>query len=723
MISISQIIVTNDPIVNGQPATATVKLVFAQPLPDDRFTLTIKDSGLVDPAGNKLDGESNAIEPNGAPIFPSGDGQPGGSFVVRFTVDSRPEIGTYAAGSVYVDANGNNTWDPTNTDATNRDLTFTLGVAPALQGTISPMGIHDAVFAGDFLPQNLIGVKGPIAGQSKVGFDELAAYGYDPILGTFRWLIDTNSDGVIDPSKGDFATTQPAGFQINGEPVAANFDGVPADGDQIGLFNGTTWYLDTSNHHVIDSSATVVQSQLRGAPVVGDFNGDGIADLATYLNGRFEINFGHLSGGKPAWSGTIDATINFGFAGVGGVPVAADMNQDGRTDLGLYQPRTSGSSVQNGEWYWLISNNPTAANPTGLDHPFSPAPLGSDIFAQFGAQTALPIVGNFDPPIQAATPAATNLGTLTSAITATGQNVQGQQWYSFTATQGQAVNVSATAVGATSPLAVSLYDTNMNLLGTGTVTAAGQVRLSTTLSANTQYLVRVTGQGSAVSLSVSTGSQSPTATSSYDVNADGYFNLGDIIALISQFNQVGPMSLQNSSSPLANPGVHGPYVDVNGDGFFNLGDIIAEINYFNSHGPGPVTAQAVASQQVTSQQASLPPAAATAPVASSTAAFDSSSATAAANSVFAAGLSDSLVAPLSDTSGWSVGAIAQASVAAQSSAATSLSGSAAAASVSPSGSNSAARAAVFAAHAQDSDLLDPSDDDLALVSSTSSNDD
>ena len=74
------------------PATATIDLAFAKPLPDDRYTLTVKDN-VADPAGNKLDGESNAIEPNGAPTFPSGDGQPGGNFVARFTVDSRPEIG------------------------------------------------------------------------------------------------------------------------------------------------------------------------------------------------------------------------------------------------------------------------------------------------------------------------------------------------------------------------------------------------------------------------------------------------------------------------------------------------------------------------------------------------------------------------------------------------------------------------------------------------------
>ena len=54
---------------NGAPATATAVLTFASPLPDDRFTLTIDDT-LFDPAGNKLDGESNAREAAGVAELP-----------------------------------------------------------------------------------------------------------------------------------------------------------------------------------------------------------------------------------------------------------------------------------------------------------------------------------------------------------------------------------------------------------------------------------------------------------------------------------------------------------------------------------------------------------------------------------------------------------------------------------------------------------------------------
>jgi len=87
VISIASVIITNNPPIPGSPATSTLELEFAEPLPDDHFTLIISDS-IMDPAGNKLDGETNAIEPQDTPIFPSGDGIPGGDYVARFIVNS-----------------------------------------------------------------------------------------------------------------------------------------------------------------------------------------------------------------------------------------------------------------------------------------------------------------------------------------------------------------------------------------------------------------------------------------------------------------------------------------------------------------------------------------------------------------------------------------------------------------------------------------------------------
>src|SRR6185436_7538978 len=124
----------------------------------------------------------------------------GGPRITHYTVDSVAELGSTASGSVYVDTNGNYLFDPTNTDFTNRDLTYLFGFT------------SDNVFAGNFVTA---------ANGVADGFDKLGAYGK---VGTsFRWLIDVNNDGVA-----DLNVVQPlvAGLNnVNGMPAAGNFDG------------------------------------------------------------------------------------------------------------------------------------------------------------------------------------------------------------------------------------------------------------------------------------------------------------------------------------------------------------------------------------------------------------------------------------------------------------------------------------------------------------------
>ncbi|MHC4180792.1 MAG: Ig-like domain-containing protein, partial [Planctomycetota bacterium] len=242
IIPISNVVVTNDPRVPGSLATATIVLEFDNPLPDDRYILTISDS-LVDPVGNNLDGESNAQEPQDPPVSPTGDGVPGGKFLGRFTVDSRPEIGTWSAGSVYVDTNGNFQFDPQNTDATNRDLVYTLGYT------------SDFIFAGNFGEGRID--DGVVVAD---GFDKLAAYGV--VGGTSRWLVDTDNDGVPNIYSPDPAN-------IIGHPVAGNFDGDSVNGDEVGLFTGDTWWLDANHDFTVGDNAPIATPYMTGYPVVG----------------------------------------------------------------------------------------------------------------------------------------------------------------------------------------------------------------------------------------------------------------------------------------------------------------------------------------------------------------------------------------------------------------------------------------------------------------------
>src|SRR5204863_438652 len=108
VIAISNILVTNNSVVAGQLATATVQLQFAQPLPDDRYTLTVYDT-LLDPAGNRLDGENNAAEPQENPHFPSGIQNSADPVAGNFsTTHPGDEIGLFNSGKWYLDTGGDN---------------------------------------------------------------------------------------------------------------------------------------------------------------------------------------------------------------------------------------------------------------------------------------------------------------------------------------------------------------------------------------------------------------------------------------------------------------------------------------------------------------------------------------------------------------------------------------------------------------------------------------
>lgn len=382
-IPIQSITVLLDPLVNGAPATGTVQLTFFEPLPDDRFTLTISDE-VVDIAGNKLDGESNAQEPVGTPTFPSGDGQPGTNFVARFTVDSRPELGAWDSGNVWVDTNGNNQFDPGNLDFVNRDIVY----------AVRHLTSNDKFFTSDDV---IAGNFSATAASVADGFDKLGAYGKDA-TGVYRWLIDTNNDGVA-----DIKAIDPAA--VNGLPFAGDFDGNPANGDEVGVFDGTNWFLDTDHDYRVNVASQFTNG-LRGWPIAGDFDGDGLDDVGAWSDDAFMFDLRYNGFGQ------VDATIEFGYIGVRERPVAADMDQDGIDDVGLWVPDRAGQNPQEAaEWYFLVSNDPTGAvrhsgagfvgqtRVNTLDHAFKPVPFGKDTYAAYGDEFALPIVGNFDPPI------------------------------------------------------------------------------------------------------------------------------------------------------------------------------------------------------------------------------------------------------------------------------------------------------------------------------------
>jgi subtilisin-like proprotein convertase family protein len=360
-----------DPPLHGESAKGCIVIEFYEPLEDDRFTLTIMDS-VVDPANNAFDGESNAQEPFDNPLFPSGDGVAGGNFVARFTVDTRDEIAVFGQAGVFIDANGNYTFNPPINGGVNfddvRDLVFDVGIQT------------DHIFAGEFKAPNQALVN---------GYDRIGAYG--KIGGVFRFLLDIDDDGVVDLN---FASN----LQINALPIAGNFDGNAANGDEIGLFDGTSWFLDTTGNNVLD---TTVTGNLAGLPIVGDFDGDGIEDLGTHDAGidLFRLSLSSQGGGFT--NALTTTTFIFGFPGVNERPAAGQLDADAADDIALTVPDQNGAVGQK-EWYILITGDPEERGPAqfinNLIDPFSPTPVGDDYFTIFGDNQSVPIIGNFDPP-------------------------------------------------------------------------------------------------------------------------------------------------------------------------------------------------------------------------------------------------------------------------------------------------------------------------------------
>src|SRR5690606_112794 len=143
--------------------------------------------------------------------------------------------------------------------------------------------------------------------------------------------------------------------------------------------------------------------------------GDGLDDLAVFNNNQWFFDLANDGLGTTNtgafgadFVGTDrDQTLIWGFPGVLDRPVAAAMDQDGIDDTGLWVPRTSAQTPRpESEWYFLLSDDFVArggARVPGtivtLDHAFTPVPFGNDIYAEFGDEKALPIVGNFDPPV------------------------------------------------------------------------------------------------------------------------------------------------------------------------------------------------------------------------------------------------------------------------------------------------------------------------------------
>ena len=231
--------------------------------------------------------------------------------------------------------------------------------------------------------------------------------------GQWRWLLSIN--GV---TGAEYSVV--SDLQMNGIPVAGQFN-PNINADEIALFNNGTWYIDYDNTNNVGGAGTVVVNDgLQGIPVVGDFDGSGHIEFATYQPSSelwtFDLN--------PFGVHDI-VTLQWGFPNNGNtsvVPVAANMNGSGVTSIGLAVsqngPGPNNAQLQTAFYFLVPTGTPVVGTINTLAHPFNPTPFGSDLYYDFGNgfampvagnEFAMPLVGHWDPPLlpPASTPTST----------------------------------------------------------------------------------------------------------------------------------------------------------------------------------------------------------------------------------------------------------------------------------------------------------------------------
>jgi hypothetical protein len=138
--------------------------------------------------------------------------------------------------------------------------------------------------------------------------------------GNHTWYIDYNGNGIWDsPAGGDriYITGKPGGIPVPGD---WNGDGIT----EMAVFRGShTWYIDYNGNGIWDSPAggdrIYTTGQPGDIPVVGDWNGDGIAEMGVFRpsNHNFYLDFN----ANGLWDGaSVDKRYDFGT--FGDIPVS-----------------------------------------------------------------------------------------------------------------------------------------------------------------------------------------------------------------------------------------------------------------------------------------------------------------------------------------------------------------------------------------------------------------
>ena len=184
------------------------------------------------------------------------------------------------------------------------------------------------------------------------------------LIGVFRngtWYLDTNGNGGWNPGTDavysfGLATDRPVVGDWNGDDV-----------QQIATFRNGTWYLDANRNGVWDPATDSVYNfgQAGDVPVAGNWNGSNADRIGVFRSGTWYLD----ENGNGVWDSGSDGVFHFGQTG--DRPVVGDWNGDGNDQIGVFR---------SGTWYLDLNNN--GAWDPGVDGVYS-----------FGQTGDLPVAG------------------------------------------------------------------------------------------------------------------------------------------------------------------------------------------------------------------------------------------------------------------------------------------------------------------------------------------
>jgi hypothetical protein len=128
-------------------------------------------------------------------------------------------------------------------------------------------------------------------------------------MGVFRqgkWYLDIKGNGIWDPSIDTSATFGTAGDI----PVVGDWNG--SGNTKIGVFRNGMWYLDYNGSNAWEScgapanaakDACISFGMSGDVPVVGDWNGSGVAKIGVFRNGMWYLDYAGIYAATGTWPG------------------------------------------------------------------------------------------------------------------------------------------------------------------------------------------------------------------------------------------------------------------------------------------------------------------------------------------------------------------------------------------------------------------------------------